>query len=78
MPRSAVEFGDDDYKPQSYAAPRALGASTRGTYEQRTAWYTKDMSGGAPLPYSKKSAGSVYRFDDDGGSAPTIKTSDKQ
>lgn len=77
MPRSAVEFGDDDNKPTSYPSPMSLGASTRGTYEQRTAWATREMGRGAPLPYSRRSAGSVYRFDDDSSSAPSIPRADK-
>jgi len=79
VPRSAVEFGDDDERrPASYAAPMSLGASTRGTYEQRTAWQTREMGRGAPLPYSRRSAGSVYSFDDGSSSAPSIPRSDKQ
>lgn len=80
MPRSYAQFGDDNdsvVTPVSptVESPVSLGAATRGTYEQRTAWRTKDMSGGRPLPYSKKSAGSVYRFDDD--SSPSMPRSDK-
>lgn len=77
MPRSAVEFDDDDNRPKSYPAPMSLGSSTRGTYEQRTAWSTREMGRGAPLPYSRRSAGSTYRFDDDSSSAPSIPRSDK-
>ena len=79
MPRSAVEFGDDEQRPSaSYPPPMSLGASTRGTYEQRTAWATRDMGQGRPLPYSRRSAGSTYRFDDDSSAAPSIPRSDKQ
>jgi hypothetical protein len=74
QPRSYSQFGDDDdsiTKPVTpeVESPVSYGSATRGTYEQRTAWRTRDMGRGAPLPYSKRSAGSVYRFDDDSSSA---------
>ena len=81
QPRSYSQFGDDDdssiVKPVTpdVDSPVSYGSSTRGTYEQRTAWRTRDMGGGRPLPYSKRSAGSTYRFDDD--SSPSMPRSDK-
>ena len=79
QPRSYSQFGDDDsvVKPVTpdIESPVSYGAATRGTYEQRTSWRTRDMSRGAPLPYSKRSAGSVYKFDDDGG--PSLPRSDR-
>jgi len=79
QPRSYSQFGDDDSitKPVTpdIEPPTSYGSATRGTYEQRTAWRTRDMGQGRPLPYSKRSAGSVYRFDDD--STPNLPRSDK-
>jgi len=74
QPRSYAQFGDDDdsiVKPVTpdIESPVSYGSATRGTYEQRTAWRTRDMGGGRPLPYSKRSAGSTYSFDDDSSSA---------
>ncbi len=62
QPRSLSQFGDDDdYNPSPYKAqkvdvesPVSYGSETRGTYESRTAWKTRDMSQGRPLPYSKE------------------------
>lgn len=73
QPRSYAQFGDDDdstARPVTpdVESPISYGPSTMGTYEQRTAWRTRDMGGGRPLPYSKRSAGSTYRFEDDSGS----------
>lgn len=84
QPRSLSQFGDDDdYNPSPYKAqkvdvesPVSYGSETRGTYESRTAWKTRDMSGGRPLPYSKRSAGSIYKFGDD-NSGPSIPRADK-
>jgi hypothetical protein len=83
QPRSLSQFGDDDdFNPSPYKAqkievdePVSYGSATRGTYESRTAWKTRDMSQGRPLPYSKRSSGSVYKFDDD--SNPSMPRSDK-
>ena len=80
QPRSYSQFGDDDssiVKPvtPNVESPVSYGAATRGTYEQRTAWRTRDMSQGRPLPYSRRSAGSVYSFDDN--TSPNLPRSDK-
>jgi len=82
MPRSVAQFGDDDSGSNAYQSPKldvdspvSYGSATRGTYETRTAWKTRDMSTRGPLPYSKRSAGSVYKFDDD--SSPNLPRSDK-
>lgn len=64
---SSSEFGSVD-SSQNLDTPVSLGASTAGTYAQQTAWRTREMGRGRPLPYSKRSAGSTYRFDDDSSS----------
>ncbi len=79
QPRSYSQFGDDKsivtpVTPE-IESPISYGSATRGTYEQRTAWRTRDMGKGGPLPYSKKSSGSVYKFDDD--ATPSLPRSDK-
>lgn len=71
---SSAEFGGVD-SSQNLDTPVALGASTAGTYAQQTAWKTREMGRGRPLPYSKRSAGSTYRWDDD--NSPTVPQSDK-
>lgn len=85
QPRSISQFGDDDedFNPSPYRAqkleidePVSYGSATRGTYESRTSWRTRDMSRGGPLPYSKRSAGSTYNFDND-ASTPNLPRSDK-
>ena len=79
QPRSYSQFGDDNsiVKPVTpeVESPVSYGSATRGTYEQRTAWRTRDMGRGGPLPYSKRSSGSVYKFDED--SSPNLPRSDK-
>lgn len=70
---SSAEFGSVD--SSNIDTPVSLGASTAGTYAQKTAWKTREMGRGRPLPYSKRSAGSTYRWDDD--NSPTVPKSDK-
>lgn len=71
---SSSEFGSVD-SSQNLDTPVSLGASTSGTYAQQTAWKTREMGRGRPLPYSKRSAGSTYRWDDD--NSPTVPQADK-
>lgn len=80
MPRqssSYLQFGSSDdgvAKPVTpeVDAPTSYGSSTRDTSSQQTAWKTRDMGKGRPLPYSKRSAGSTYRWDDDSGAAASV------
>lgn len=74
MPNSASQFGNVD-SSQSFDTPVSLGSSTAGTYAQSTAWRTREMGKGRPLPYSKRSSGSTFKWDDD--NSPTIPQSDK-
>lgn len=71
---SSSEFGSVN-SSQNLDTPVSLGASTAGTYAQSTAWKTREMGRGRPLPYSKRSAGSTYRWDDD--NSPTVPQADK-
>ena len=75
MPNSSEQFGGVTPVTPSVDSPVSLGSSTRDTYSQQTAWKTRDMGKGRPLPYSKRSAGSVYKFDDD--ASPSLPRSDK-
>jgi hypothetical protein len=75
VPNSSAQFGDATPTTPDVDAPVSLGSSTRDTYSQQTAWKTRDMGRGRPLPYSKRSAGSVYKFDDD--SNPNLPRSDR-
>lgn len=52
----------------------ALGSSTTGSFQQRTAWRTP-RGGQSPLSYSKRTAGTTFKFDDD--SSPTLPRSDR-
>lgn len=78
QPRSYSQFGENDggVKPQSFdiEAPLSLGSSTTGSFQQRTAWRTP-RGGQMPLSYSKRTAGTTFKFDDD--SSPTLPRSDK-
>lgn len=71
---SSSEFGGVD-SSQYLDTPVSLGSSTAGTYAAQTAWKTRDMGRGRPMPYSKRSAGSIYKFDDDG--SPSVPQADK-
>lgn len=74
MPNSSSQFGGVD-SSQYLDTPVSLGSSTTGTYAAQTAWKTREMGRGRPMPYSKRSAGSVYKFDDDG--SPSVPQADK-
>jgi hypothetical protein len=77
QPRSYSQFGDDDVvRPQTLDVepPMALGSSTAGSFQQRTAWRTP-RGGQTPLSYSKRTAGTTFKFDDD--SSPNLPRSDK-
>ena len=58
--------------PQA-AAPLSLGANTSGSAAQATAWRTRGLgSSGGPLPLSSRTEGSVYKFEDDQSSKPSV------
>jgi len=71
---SSSEFGGVD-SSQYLDTPVSLGSSTAGTYAAQTAWKTREMGRGRPMPYSKRSAGSIYKFDDDG--SPSVPQAEK-
>lgn len=75
MPNSSQQFGSVSPVTPDVDSPVSLGSATRDTYSQQTAWKTREMGRGRPLPYSKRSAGSVYKFDDD--SSPNLPRSDR-
>jgi len=62
MPLSSSQFGGGD--TPSPSIPMALSASTTGSIAQQTAWRTPRRDS-APLSYSKRNAGTTYKWDDD-------------
>jgi hypothetical protein len=72
MPLSNSQFGSD---APSVETPMALGASTSGTFSQRTAW-RNPRGGSTPVPYSKKTAGTTFNWDDSSSTNP-LPRSDK-
>jgi hypothetical protein len=68
MPLSSSQFGGDDT-----STPMSLGSSTTGSFAQQTAWRTP-RKGGTPLAYSKKTAGTTFKWDDDSSSNPLPKS----
>lgn len=72
MPLSSSQFGDKG--PDFPTPPLALGSSTTGSFQQQTAWRTP-RGGGTPLSYSKRTAGTTFKWDDDTG--PELPRSDK-
>lgn len=78
QPRSYSQFGDDDGvaapQPLDVEPPMSLGSSTAGSFQQRTAWRTP-RGGQAPLSYSKRTAGTTFKFDDD--ASPSLPRADK-
>jgi len=82
QPRSYAQFGDDDgydspYKaqPLDVESPMSLGSATTGSFQQRTSWRTPRGPQQMPLSYSKRTAGTTFKFDDD--SSPALPRSDK-
>ena len=55
--------------------PMSLSPSTAGTFQRQTAWRTPRSNTGLPVPYSKKTAGTTYKWDDD--TMPTMPASDR-
>jgi len=79
MPRSYAQFGDSDSDSSSPSleveSPMSLGSSTTGSFQQRTSWRTPRGPRQMPLSYSKRTAGTTFKFDDD--SAPSLPSADK-
>jgi len=58
--------------PQA-AAPLSLSAETSSSASQATAWRTRGLgSSGGPLPLSSRTEGSIYKFEDDQASKPSV------
>ena len=49
-------------------APLSLSAQTSTTFQRQTAWRSPH-SGGTPLSYSAKNAGSTFKFDEPSSSS---------
>lgn len=67
MPLSSSQFSGGDTP-----TPMALGSSTTGSFAQQTAWRTPRS--GVPLAYSKKTAGTTFKWDDDSQGAQLPKS----
>jgi phage portal protein BeeE len=72
---SGTEFQDYGVKDTAFhtevgRSPLSSSANTLGTGNAQTAWRTKDLGGGRPLPWSSKTGGSTYKFDD--GASPSF------
>jgi hypothetical protein len=52
-------------------APLSASSSTLGTGAASTAWRTRSLGSGRPLPLSSRTSGSTYKFDD-ASSAPSF------
>lgn len=77
MALSSSQFGDDDALKQRYIdTPLSLSRSTNTSTGVATAWRNKDLGHGKPLAYNAKTAGSSYKFDDDGAKTE-LPSSDK-
>jgi hypothetical protein len=56
-------------------APLSLSATTTGSAAGATAWRNQGLGGGRPMSYSRRTAGTTYKFDDD--TKTTLPSSDK-
>jgi hypothetical protein len=72
MSISSSQFGD---KAPDVDIPLSLSSSTTGSAAGATAWRNRGLAGGRPMSYSKRTAGTTYKFDDD--AASNIPKSDK-
>jgi len=76
---SMSEFGDNMKSGQMFQqhtetpAPLSLSASTNTSSGAATAWSNRSLGQGRTLPYSSKTAGTVYKFEDNQSSLPAIK-----
>jgi hypothetical protein len=72
MSISSSQFGDT---APDVDIPLSLSSSTLGSAAGATAWRNRGLAGGRPMAYSKRTAGTTYKFDDD--NSPAIPKSDK-
>jgi len=56
-------------------APLSLSTNTTGSAANATAWKNQNLGGGRPMSYSRRTAGTTYKFDDD--TKTTLPSSDK-
>ena len=55
--------------------PLSFSSATSGSAQQATAWSTKNLGGGRPLAWSRKTGGTTFKWDDATG--PSLPSSDK-
>jgi len=73
------EFGDNMKSGQMFQQhpetppPLSLSSSNNTSAGAATAWSTRSLGQGRTLPYSSKTAGTVYKFEDNQSSLPAIK-----
>ena len=72
MAISSSQFGDTT---PNVDIPLSLSNSTTGSAAGATAWRNRGLAGGRPMAYSKRTAGTTYKFDDD--STTSLPKSDK-
>jgi hypothetical protein len=72
MAISSSQFGDTT---PNVDIPLSLSSSTAGSAAGATAWRNRGLAGGRPMAYSKRTAGTTYKFDDD--TKTTLPSSDK-
>lgn len=72
MAISSSQFGDTT---PDVDIPLSLSNSTMGSAAGATAWRNRGLAGGRPMAYSKRTAGTTYKFDDD--STTSLPKSDK-
>ena len=56
-------------------APLSLSSNTMGSAAGATAWRNQSLGAGRPMSYSRRTAGTTYKFDDD--TKTTLPSSDK-
>jgi hypothetical protein len=76
---SMSEFGDNIKTGQMFQQhgetppPLSLSSSNNTSTGAATAWSNRSLGQGRTLPYSSKTAGTMYKFDDAQSSLPSIK-----
>ena len=56
-------------------APLSLSSNTMGSAAGATAWKNQNLGAGRPMSYSRRTAGTTYKFDDD--TKTSLPSSDK-
>lgn len=72
---SAAQGGEypKPYRYSGYQSIKGQGAQNSTTAGKRTAWTNDSDPYGTPLPLSRQTQGSFYKWDSDGPATPPIK-----